>query len=464
MHLYFLGSRGAGVLMLAGHGLLFAGTGPAIPLPAATKEAIDQFVRLQMEAQRIPGLSLAVVKDGQMIYTRGYGLANVEHDVAAKPETIYQSGSVGKQFTATAVMQLVEEGKVGLDDPISKYFNPIPAAWHGITVRHLLTHTSGIKDYDLPLWHEYTDGDLLRAFAEPPLDFPPGAEWRYSNTGYVLLGFLIEKVTGRFYGDFLHDRVFEPLGMSATRIISEADIVPNRAAGYRLVNGSLRNQEWVAPSLNRTADGALYFNVLDVAKWDAALYTEKVLKRSSLQQMWTPARLNSGLVAEDGDGAYGFGWVMADQRGHGLIEHGGEWQGFRTHIARYVDDRLTMIVLCNSAAGLPGRIAHGVAGLVEPMLLPPASMMPAPDPDPERARRLREFAMAADSREAKRLKEEAALVFLACDDVRGRGIERAGKTVGSTCYYRLAGTDGIVSYKFWLTAGGLPISVYSEKQ
>jgi CubicO group peptidase (beta-lactamase class C family) len=429
----------------------------------AAADAIDDFVAAQMTAHRIPGVSLAVVRDGRVVRAQGYGLANVELNVKAAPETVYQSGSVGKQFTATAVMMLVEEGKLRLEDPLSRHFREAPATWSGITVRHLLSHTSGLKDYDLPLWHEYTDGDLFRAFAEPPLAFPPGEKWSYSNTGHALLGLLIERVTGRFYGDFLADRVFKPLGMNATRVISEADIVPNRAAGYRLVDGVLKNQEWVAPSLNRTADGALYFTVLDVAKWDAALYTERLLKRSSLDAMWTPFRLKDGRTTEGyADNAYGFGWAIGEQRGHRRIEHGGSWQGFRTHISRYVDDKLTVIVLSNLAGASPDRIAHGVAGILEPALGTAAALPVATDPDSGRPARLQAFAAASEKSEAERL-EGKTLAFLACDDVGGRGFERGGKPAATLCYYRLADRDETRTYKFWLGPEGSPAGFYSEK-
>jgi len=167
-------------------------------------------------------------------------------------------------------------------------------------------------------------------------------------------------VTGEFYGDFLQQRIFHPLDMKTTRIISEADIVPNRAAGYRLVKGELKNQEWVAPMVSTTADGSLYFSILDLAKWDAALYTEKLLKRSSFEQMWTPAKLKNGQPNKDG---YGFGWFIADRHGHHVISHNGAWQGFKSAIARYVDDRLTVVVLANLEQAQPGRIAEHVAAM-----------------------------------------------------------------------------------------------------
>lgn len=344
---------------------------------AAQTDKIDDYVKAELEKQKIPSLSIAVVRNGEIVKAKGYGLANVELNVAASPETIFQSGSVGKQFTATAVMMLVEDGKIALDDKINKYFTDGPEKWSGITVRHLLTHTAGTTDHpkDLDFRRDYTEAELLKLAAEIPLAFAPGENWSYSNMGYVMLGILISRVTGKFYGEFLQERIFKPLGMNTARIISEADIVPNRAAGYRMPKGELKNQEWVSPSMNTTADGSLYLTVLDLAKWDAALYTEKLLKKPSLDQMWTPVKLNNGKTKQ-----YGFGWALADVRGHRIIEHGGAWQGFTSHIARYVDDKLTVIVLANRAGANPGAIAHGIAGLYNPDLAPPERKEARVDP------------------------------------------------------------------------------------
>ncbi len=335
---------------------------------SAQTDKIDHYVKSEMEKQKIPGLSIAVVKNGEIAKAAGYGLANVELKVAASPETIFQSGSIGKQFTATLVMMLVEEGKMSLSDHISKYIPDAPAIWKDITIRHLLTHTSGISNglyNQINMRQDYTEDELVKKIASIPLDFQPGEKWSYSNPGYVMLGILIHKATGKFYGDVLGEKIFTPLGMNTARIINEADIIPNRAAGYRSVKGEWKNQQWVSPALNTTADGSLYLTVLDMARWDAALYTEKLLKKSSLDLMWTPTRLNSGKTQN-----YGFGWAFGDVNGRRLIEHGGAWQGFTTHIARYVDDKLTVIVLTNLAGANPGRIAHSVAGLYNAALQP----------------------------------------------------------------------------------------------
>lgn len=275
-------------------------------------------------------------------------------------ETIFQSGSVGKQFTATAVMMLVEEGHIGLEDPLTKYFHDAPPAWKKVTIRELLSHTAGFTDYPkgFDMRKDYTEAEQLRIVERIPLAFPPGTSWSYSNLGFLALGILIHKITGEFYGDFLEQRIFRPLDMQTTRIISEADIVPNRSAGYRLVKGELKNQEWVSPTVNTTADGSLYFSIMDLAKWDAALYTEKLLKRSSLNEMWTVAKLRNG---QPNSAHYGFGWFIEIKNGHRVVEHEGEWQGFATQISRYVDDKLTVVVLTNLDEARPEVLADRVA-------------------------------------------------------------------------------------------------------
>ena len=336
---------------------------------------VDEFIKAEMEKQKIPGVSLAVVKDGKPLIVKGYGFANLEHQVPVKPETIFQSGSVGKQFTAMAVMLLVEEGKVSLDEKIGKYLGEVPESWSNITVRHLLSHTGGMTDYprDFDFRRDYTEDEILKRAKEIPVAFKPGEKWQYSNLGYVTLGILIGKVSGKFYGDFLQERVFKPLGMTTARILNEADIVPNRAAGYRLVKGEVKNQEWVSPTINTTADGSLYLTALDMMKWDEALASGKLLKKTSYDEMWTPIKLNDGNTHP-----YGFGWALRSMNGSRVIEHGGAWQGFKAHIARIPEKRLTVIVFANLIQTNQGRLASGVAMILDPDLKP----KPIPDPDP----------------------------------------------------------------------------------
>jgi CubicO group peptidase (beta-lactamase class C family) len=414
------------------------------------------------------------------VRAQGYGLANVEHQVATKPETVFQSGSVGKQFTSMAVLMLVESGKLSLDDPISRHFAGSPAKWKPITVRHLLTHTSGIKDWEngkyLDLRRDYTEDELVQIAMRLPLDFPAGTQWSYSNTGYVLLGILVHKVSGQFYGDLLQERVFRPLAMTSTRIISEADIVPNRAAGYVLDKGALKNQEWVSPSLNTTADGSLYFTVLDMAKWDAALYGSSLVKPETLKQAFTPVALANGSSHD-----YGFGWDIDEQRGHRLLEHGGSWQGFRSAIARYVDDSLGVFVLTNLAEAEPEAMAHAIAGIVEPSLRLASPTETAADPDPKRtaalldllekrgagaasplmASGLRQDDPGTDQAKASRkrlgdlVRNRKTFSFLAEDDVATRGLTRRGESVRKILHYGLTTPERNYALRFFIDGANL---------
>jgi CubicO group peptidase (beta-lactamase class C family) len=333
-------------------------------------DAVDDLVEAEMKQQHIPGLSIAVVQDGKIVKKRGYGFSNVEQQVAVTPQTVFQSGSLGKQFTAALVMLLVEDGKIGLDDPISKHLLDTPDTWRKITVRHLLTHTSGLADpyKKLDLRKDYTDDELLKIEESIPLRFQPGEKWAYSNMGYHVLGFLCSRVGKKFYGDQLRERLFEPIGMN-TRIISERNIVPHRASGYDWVNGELKNQAWVSPSLNTTADGSLYLTAHDLALWDLALYGERPLSHAIKLVSWTPVKLNDNSTV-----AYGFGWSLVPYNGHSTIEHSGAWQGFSTQISRFIDDKLTVIVLTNLSRIKTGKIAHEVADLYLPTLTPQAAI------------------------------------------------------------------------------------------
>jgi CubicO group peptidase (beta-lactamase class C family) len=348
---------------------------------------VDEFITAEMQKQKIPGVSLAVVKDGKPLIVKGYGFANLEHQVAVKPETVFQSGSVGKQFTATAVMLLVEEGKINLDEKIGKYLGEVPETWANITVRHLLSHTSGMTDYptDFDFRRDYTEDEIFKRAKEIPVAFKPGEKWQYSNLGYVTLGIIISKVTGKFYGEFLQERMFKPLGMTTARVINEADIIPNRASGYRLVKGEVKHHEWVSPTVNTTADGSLYLTALDMIKWDEALMSGKLLKKTSFDEMWTPIKLNDSKTHP-----YGFGWAVRSVNGKRVIEHGGAWQGFKAHIARFPDNKLTVIVFANLIQTNQAKLANGVAAIIDPDLKP----RPITDPDPAFTAKTKELLIA----------------------------------------------------------------------
>jgi CubicO group peptidase (beta-lactamase class C family) len=338
---------------------------------ANASDKVDEFILSEMQKKNIPRMSIAIVKDGKIVKMQGYGLASIELNVPVTPETVFQSGSIGKQFTATLIMILVEQGKLKLTDKINQFIKEAPKKWESITIYHLLTHTSGLKNYNYKnnsmgfnFCNDYTDDELIKMAASLPLEFKAGEKWEYSNTGYVMLGMIIKKVTGKHWGDVAEQHIFKPLDMKTARIISEEDIILNRAAGYRLVNGEIKNQQYVSPSLNRTADGSLYLTVLDLAKWDKALYGEKILKKESLRQMWTPAKLNNGKAVN-----YGFGWEFEELNKHPVIFHGGSWQGFSGEIDRFVNDNLTIIYLTNREAGL-GNIGYGIAGQFDPAFIP----------------------------------------------------------------------------------------------
>lgn len=334
----------------------------------ARADAVDDYIQSQMQKQHIPGLALAVVTNGVVLKTAAYGLANVELSVPVRTETVFQIQSVTKTFTASAIMMLVEEGKVSVDDKLTKYFDGLPETWNGITVRHLLTHTSGIKDFinepTVDLRKDLKPEDVIESLRKLPLNFPPGEKYAYSNTGYHLLGMIIRKVTGKYWDEFLRERIFEPLGMSDTRVISWSEIITNRASGYGWDNGQLRNGSFIAPTILGYAGGGLRSTVLDLAKWDAALTTEKLLKRSTLELMWTPAKHNDGK-----DSTYGFGWGITREHGHRLVSHTGSHStGFKSALARFVDDRLTVIVFTNQRAAEQMAIAKGVAEFFVPGL------------------------------------------------------------------------------------------------
>jgi CubicO group peptidase (beta-lactamase class C family) len=338
-------------------------------------DRVDKFVKRYLRDHKIPGCAIMVRHKGR-VATRAYDKANLDYAVAVTPRTLFQSGSVGKQFTAMAVMLLVEKGKLSLDDPVAKYLKDdlkVPDAWSGITVRHLLTHTSGLGDY--PQWityrEYYDEKGLLEMIMMERLCYAPGERFEYSNLGYVTLGILISRVSGEFYGDFLKKRVFEPLGMENTRVISDQDIIPNRAAGYYFKHkNDLKNQEWVSPTFNSTADGTLYFTVGDLANWDKALESGKLLSQASYLQMWTPFKLNDGKTS-----LYGFGWFIDNlASGHRVLWHDGGWQGFSAYIARYPEDRLTVVALCNLRDAKTGFIADRIARFYIAELTPRAQL------------------------------------------------------------------------------------------
>lgn len=368
------------------------------------RDDVDRYIFEEMEKRRIPGLALAVVKDGVVVKNRGYGLADVERSVPVTPESRFNIASVDKQFTATLVMMLAEEGKLTLDDEIGKHLPDPPATWKGIRIRHLLSHTGGLADDWLETvgdryFFDYSTQQLYEHARTVPPKFPPGTDWSYSDQGFFLLCMIVERVAGKPYHDFLRQRILDPLQMTGVTVWEPRQVIPNRASGYILRDGKLyRNR--------REIDYGLWNDLLlttsDLVKLDAALYTEKLLKKSSLDQMWTAARLNSGEPVRFSGSmrSYGFGWVVDSFRGHRILSHGG-YTG--VNIWRMPDDRVTVIVLTNldrPSGSNPHGLAQGVAGFYVPGVSWLA-MKPKKDPSAEFSSRLRDELQRLQKGESK---------------------------------------------------------------
>lgn len=330
----------------------------AQPRPeAAPRDTVDQFILAEMAQSHVPGVSLAVLRAGKVIRSQGYGYADLEHRIPATPQTVFKIGSVSKQFIATGIMLLAQDRKLSLDDPVAKYFPGAPESWRGITIRHLLTHTSGVlrEGPAFDALKVQPDSLVIRSAFDRPLEFPTGAKWQYCNVCYFMLAEIIARVSGTPWDQFLAERVFRPTGMTATRTTTTTDLVPNRARGYAWrAEGYVNAPEYLAlrPS------GAFLSTVEDLAKWDAALYADLPLTRASRQAMWTVASLTDGTTY-----GYGYGWMLDSLDGRRRVHHGGTLPGFRAMMMLFPDDSLTVIVLTNGNGARPDRMASGVAQL-----------------------------------------------------------------------------------------------------
>ena len=308
--------------------------------------SLDSYIAEQMATLRIPGLSLAIIEDGTPVISRGYGFSNLELKVAATPQTLYGIGSISKQFTAAAIMILVESEQLNLDKEIHAYLDGLPSEWKEVSIRHLLTHTSGIRE---EIWaggnlefdrNEHQQRDVIST-SFGALEFKPGEKFSYSNISYRLLGMLIEALSGLSYWEFLDHKIFKPLGMTETRSSDPKKIIPNRAAGYGCIEDCHENRDAVTESA-AFSQGALMSTVLDLAKWDEALYGEQILKKSSLEEMWTSGNLNNGSAT-----GYGLGWFINKEGNKKTVFHSGGLPGFTTFICRNLSSKTTLILLSN---------------------------------------------------------------------------------------------------------------------
>jgi CubicO group peptidase (beta-lactamase class C family) len=324
----------------------------------AHADRVDKYIKSQMTEHRIPGLALKIIRDGKVVKTAAYGLANIELDVPTRPETVFEIGSVTKQFTAAGILLLAQEGKLSVDDRISNYLKDLPEAWTNVTIRHLLTHTSGIKSYTgldgFQIWRHLTQDQFIKAIGKEPMEFQPGSSWKYCNTGFNLLGYIIENVSGKNYWDFMSQRISQPLGMHATTNRLLSLIIPNRAAGYEQTN-----HVWINRDSDLTevfAAGAIASTVGDLAKWNASLEGERILNAASKEQMWTPAKLTNAKATK-----YGFGWYVDAVEGHRNVGHGGSTSGFSASIQRFPDDKLAVIILTNTDEQIATTLAKKIA-------------------------------------------------------------------------------------------------------
>lgn len=322
---------------------------------------IDSLALASIEGGSVAALSIGVKRGGDLLLTKGYGLADIENGVSATAETVYRIGSITKQFTAAAVMQLVEAGQIDIDASMTEYLPDYPAAGQDVTIRHLLTHTSGIKSYTgLASWApkktlDLSDEELVDLFKDEPVDFAPGERFLYNNSGFYLLGMIIEAVSGESYRDYLDAHVFGPLGMSRSLYCDERPIVPGRAEGYEQDGGELVNAEYL--SMNQPgAAGALCSTVPDLLLWTSALRSGRVVSGASYGQMTISGTLNSG-----DDTGYGFGLGVGDLGGNSSVAHGGGINGFSTMMAHYMESDLDIVVLSNTASEDAGRVAQTIA-------------------------------------------------------------------------------------------------------
>jgi D-alanyl-D-alanine carboxypeptidase len=348
--------RSLGATLLAAAVATCVSAQPArAPVQKARLDTADRFIEAEMARTHIPGVAIAVVRAGRVIKAQGYGVADIEHRVPATPNTVFKIGSVSKQFIASGIMLLAQDGRLSVDDLVSKHVPGTPDTWSTLTLRHFLTHTSGVVREGPAFAPNVVQPDsvVIQSAFPAPLAFAPGTKYQYCNVCYFTLADIIRRASGTPWEQFFTDRIFTPLGMTSTRTTTSSVVIPHRARGYvwqkdRYVNAD--DYLAVRPS------GAFISTVLDLAKWDAALYTDRVLTASSREAMWTPVRLRTGSTHP-----YGFGWLVDELDGHPHIHHGGSLPGFRAEMARFPKDSLTIIVLTNADGAAPAQITAGLA-------------------------------------------------------------------------------------------------------
>ncbi len=347
------------------------------------KQEIDKYIKAEMKIEQIPGLAYAIVLNNEIIDSGAYGFANVELNVPLNMHSLFNIGSIGKTFTATAIMLLQKDGKLSINDPINEYLDSLPDSWNNITIKHLLNHTSGIKDYahDFPGYpfiqkdrkQEITEAGFIHMATELPLNFQPGERWAYSNSNFVLLGFIIHKLAGKPIGDFMKERIFGPARMKETRYTDVPEIIPNRASGYLLDeddNNKIINGIYVSNFFSKMGDMGILTTATDLARWSIAQDKATLLDKSLLEQMWTPSKLGNGLEAmRIVGGNYGMGWILSDHRGYNEVGHGGSFiNGYTASFSRFPEKNIAVVVLTNLNPTNSGWIGYNLAGFFIPEL------------------------------------------------------------------------------------------------
>jgi CubicO group peptidase (beta-lactamase class C family) len=308
-----------------------------------------------------PGATALVVRNGKVLLRKGYGMADLELGVPVRPEMVFELGSVTKQFTAAAILMLQERGKLSVQDEITKYLPDYPTHGQKITIEHLLTHVSGIPSYTgLPEWpakwrEDLTVDQLIAMFKDKPLEFNPGTQWSYDNSGYILLGAIIEKVSGKTYEDFVEQEIFAPLGMKHSFYNHNEELVPGRVQGYEKEGDTYRRARYLSMT-HPYAAGSLISNVDDLWLWEQGLSSGKLLRQESLGQMFTPARLTSGANSH-----YAYGWNTFEYNGRKVLEHGGGIFGFVTHVTRVPDEHVYVAILSNNTSSNPEDLGLRIA-------------------------------------------------------------------------------------------------------
>jgi CubicO group peptidase (beta-lactamase class C family) len=453
---------------------------PVTPTPS---DAIDRAVVAWMLRSRTPGASLAIVRHGQVIKEQAYGWADLTNCLPATLSMRFGIGSISKQITAFGTLILVQRGKLLLDDPVSRFFPESGAAWKGITVRHLLTHTSGIRDtgHDDPVYPQIefdkkqsiTEAELITRLAAAPLNFSPGDQFAYSNTGYLLLSLIIQRVGESPFPDWMHKNVFEPLGMHDTRFYDSAEIIPALARGYTIDNqGGLRTGYYASNSYSRWGDMGIISTAHDMALWTNELKSSHLINASLHAAVLAHAKFNDGTTFP-----YGFGVILDDYRGEPLLWHAGTYStGYSAQLVTFPERDLALVLLTNQHQGDPWAIATSLVSLIDPTIQTIATLSSEQDRVPERTRGLEKF-LNGDTTAVSSLPNwlridyprvhsfvtrlvPLTVEYITCDDVSRRKLESFGGVLERECYYRLRHGETNLVIGVFYTADGRIAMIY----